>query len=357
MANCISCGREVEEGKFFCSDCYTSMTPETGTTPESVKAEAAAGEAPRPALNAEEVPSFTPPSQKRVIKDASPLPEKKGKAAKKLEDTGAKPAKREKQPKREKPAKEPRPARQGPSRGEAAGLAARQAAGRAGRAGKRAGTWLKGVAARTALWLKGLALDNKGDFDQTDWIAWGVGTAASLLLMTAVLLMGFVRLDWLLTGSDSIETQGTVLKGIDLGAWGYVLVASSAVLILLYILSVTATKTKINIRVNPAFLAICISLIGLVVMVLALWSNGSILHAAANKNGWFGTTEFDYASKTVLYGAYIAAACLVVVFGAAAVRLAERDASPQWIRRITSWLRVKMLTVKWPGKDRKGPDA
>jgi hypothetical protein len=202
-----------------------------------------------------------------------------------------------------------------------------------------------------------MALASKGDFDQADWIAWGVGTAASLLLLAAVLLMGFVRLDWVLTGSDSIETQYTAIKAIDLGAWGYVLVAISAVMILLYVLSLAATRMKINIRVNPAFLAICLSLIELVVIFLALWSNGSILHAAANKNGWFGITEFAYASKTVLYGGYIAVACLVVIFGAAAVRLAERDASPQWTRRITSWFRVKMLTMKRTGKAKQGPDA
>ncbi len=213
------------------------------------------------------------------------------------------------------------------------------------------------MAQRSARWLKGIALESKGDFDQADWIAWGVGTAASLLLITAVLLMGFIRLNWILTGSDASETQATVLKGIDLGAWGYMFVAISVILTLLFILNLTVTRMKINIRVNPAFLAICLSLIELVVIFLALWNNGSILHAAANKNGWIGITEFDYASKTVMYGGYIAVACLVVIFGAAAMRMAEREASPQWVKRITSWFRVKMLTVGRSGKTRKGPDA
>lgn len=359
MANCISCGREIEEGKFFCPDCYSSMTPDGGTapTPSTPTADKSkpAGTAPvKDAGAAAEVPSFTPPSEKRAIKKAPPLPEAKAGTARKSRKQGEKPAKRDKG---EKPAKEPRPARQGPSRGETAGLAARQAADRAGQTGKRAGNWLKGLAQRSARWLKGIALESKGDFDQADWIAWGVGTAASLLLITAVLLMGFIRLNWILTGSDASETQATVLKGIDLGAWGYMFVAISVILTLLFILNLTVTRMKINIRVNPAFLAICLSLIELVVIFLALWNNGSILHAAANKNGWIGITEFDYASKNVMYGGYIAVACLVVIFGAAAMRMAEREASPQWVKRITSWFRVKMLTVGRSGKTRKGPDA
>ena len=65
-----------------------------------------------------------------------------------------------------------------------------------------------------------MALESKGDFDQADWIAWGVGTAASLLLLAAVLLMGFIRLNWILTGSDASETQYTAIKGIELGGMG-----------------------------------------------------------------------------------------------------------------------------------------
>jgi hypothetical protein len=332
------------------------MTPDAGTQPDTSAPAAGksepAGAAPAPvkaAADAEEVPSFTPPSQKRVIKNAPPLPEKKARGAKKPQDPATKPEKPAKPAKAAKPAKppkEPRPARQGPSRREAASLKARQAAKSTGRAGKR--VWL---------WLKGMALERKGDFDQADWIAWGVGIAASLLLLAAILLMGFVRLDWILAGSDAIETQATILKGIELGVWGYVLVAISAFLILLYLLNVTAAKTKMNTRVNPAFLAICMSMIGLVVLILAIWSNGSIMHAVVDKNGWMGDTKLDYAKKTILYGSYISVACLVMVFGAAAVRLAEREASPQWIRRITSWFRVKLLTVGRSGKKDKGPDA
>jgi hypothetical protein len=323
------------------------MTPDAGTQPDTSASAAGksvpAGAAPEPAKSSageEEAPSFTPPSQKRVIKNAPPLPEKKARDARKPQEPGSKPAKAAKPA---KPPREPRPAR--------------QAADRSRRTGKRVGLWLKGMAARAALWLKGMALERKGEFDQADWIAWGVGIAASLLLLAAILLMGFVRLEWILTGSDAVETQATLLKGIELGVWGYVLVTISALLTLLFILNLTVAVTKISIKLNPAFLAICLSMVGLVVMILALRSNGSILNAVANKNGWSGTIEFDYAKKTVMYGAFISVTCLVMAFGAAAVRLAEREASPQWIRRITSWFRVKMLKVGRSGKKEKGPDA
>jgi hypothetical protein len=357
LANCISCGRAIEEGKFFCPDCYTSMTPDAGTQPDtsapaagkSVPAEAA----PEPAKSsagAKEVPRFTPPSQKRVIKSTPSSPEKKAKTARKSKERGTS------QTKLAKPVKQSRLTSPGPSRGSTAGLKAKQAVGRTGRAGKRAGHRLKGTAVKTASWLKGMALESKRDFDQKDWASWGAGTAASLLLITTIILARFIRVDWILAGSDNIGTQATMLKAIELGVSGYLLVAISVILIILCGLSITSAKSKIDIKINPAFLAICISLIGLVVLVLALLSNETILHAAAKKNGWSETTELIYAKKTVQYGSYVAAICLVMVFGAAAVRLAEREASPQWIRRITSWFRVKILTVSRSGK-KKGPDA
>ncbi len=353
MANCISCGRETGQGQFFCPECLAAMTPEEAeknreTAPpapeEQLPPEGGekqpAGKGPKPpeqAIDVVKASVLTPSAEKRVMK---PSPELQAKAA---------------GPGR---AKKVKPPKEGPT----AGDRAKVAAGKLGRTGTRTGKAVKETALKTGRWLKGLARQESVPFQKADMVAWWFGLATSLLLLAAVSLMDFLKFAWMPVEEDAFEAVFSYLKAYDLGPFGYMLVVCAALILALHIWSLVGARFGIKSPVNPSFLVAVLCLIALILVPMALASNGAIVRSSTAQ-AMEPTEELGYAKKTILYGAYVAMLCLVMAFGAAASILAEEKIVPEWMGSLFAWgkARAQRSEKRASGgrheKKQGGPDA
>jgi hypothetical protein len=353
MANCISCGRETDQGQFFCPECLEAMAPEEREKGREAPPPASEGQllpggegkqppgngpkAPEQAIDVVKASLLTPPAEKRVMKPSPDL--QAGKA-------GPGRAKKEKPPK------------EGPTAEERV----KKTAGKVGRGGARAGKAVKETALKTGRWLKGLARQESVPLQKADLVAWWFGLGASLLLLTAVSLMDFLKFAWMPVKEDTFEAVFSYLKAYDLGLFGYMLIACAALILIFHVLSLVCARFGVKSPVNPSFLVAVFCVIALILVPMALASNGAIVRSSTAQ-AMEPTEDLGYAKKTILYGAYIAMLCLVLAFGAASSILAEEKIVPEWMGSLFAWGKYKAQRAaeRAPGgrHDRKkgGPDA
>ena len=379
MANCISCGKEAGEGQFFCSECYAQMTPdktqptqpaqpapqassaapsqpETVAKPEVVEPAVTQPEAePEPAkprIDAEKSKVLTPPSEKKKMPPAgepakpridterskalTPASEKKAvKAESAPVGTGA----------QSRPG--PRPAKAKKLRNEAGVEAPPAASFKEGmiRQGDRLRSTLKAYRAKAYQWVKEQAFHERCSFDRTGWVSWSTGVAASVVFLVSVLFIAYYEFDWILTGSQAVNADSVSIHGVEMGAWGVLLVIDAILLLLLYAWSLAGFKWTIKMKINPDFLAACLSILGVLLVFLAIRNSAALKGAISQKTGLsYSLIEpgaVEYSKDKMSYGPYVSAFALLIVFMASASRLSEKGASSKLGKKLSAWYASK----------------
>lgn len=338
MATCISCGKDAEEGQFFCPECYARMTPEeaqpaqvAATAPPETPAPPEAAEKPevsgkpetdatpeepaRPKIDAERSKVLTPASEKKKI-GAGSVPVDVPAGAKK--------------PKKEKT--------------EQLAPAERIKRGTK-RQGERLGAFLKSSRARAAARLKGLAFRERAPFDAVGWVSWSIGVAAALVLLISIFFLAYYRFEWILAGSQTIVSNKTSIMGIDMGGWSVVLVVEAVLLLVLYAWSLAGLKWPSKRKLNPDFLAACLCLLGVLMVFLTINDREALKLAIVDKAGVaYNLLEpgaMDYSADKMAYGPYVSIFALIVLFMASASRLSGKGASTKVGKRLSAWFASK----------------
>jgi hypothetical protein len=344
MPECVSCGKDIPAGKFFCDDCYVKMKGRRGALKEVSKAPAAEGGMPDGATADEvtetttEAPpdetlaakkasgTLTPTSGKKVVSikpDVDKSSRERGRGGKKKftvtitfsertyaaldrlkrkskseagvpgEDEGVTPMQPEKHKKR----------RKGPY-GRPQLKAVTTAPGREGASKRGLAGW---ISYRDRAW------------DRQDKAAIGTATI-SLIVILALSFTNWVKLSW--TVGEAGQGQAVDIKGVDLGVLFYVAIA---ILVIAYLYMVATWVFKgIFTKVDYGVLLIVAGLAFIPLIYANIASTERLFEAAYRILGLGSGVVPENYQRSTLFPAYI-----VVLMGAAfaisgLVRLSER---------------------------------
>jgi glycerol-3-phosphate acyltransferase PlsY len=326
MAECVSCGKEIPAGKFFCEECYRKMKGRKGVLGE-VKPPPAAAEGgthpaggTRPAVPAAgaagEKAAVTPGGEKK--ESAGEVPGKKvllrGELTppSKKKVVSLKPAVEKPDRKTEEPKKRFRVTITFSER--TYNALARLRGGRRGRKGKSGGGELipmpeegrrmkhtargkpRPAAAGKARKAGAEPLPRRGKWDGRDWTAAVFSTAAAALCL-ALPFFSWIKLEWVIQDQMTDRViQSAVLEGLDLGAAVYVIMGAAALSWLYMVVSGVRGGKPLGIDFGVVLI-----LAGILLLILLFFSVApmqKILSAAAEKRGL--TPEF-FDQKAVSY--------------------------------------------------------
>lgn len=344
MSECVSCGKEIPAGKFFCDECYVKMKGRRGTlqkvpqTPVDEQgspgepAGAAGAEAGEPSSPAgveqtkKASGTLTPTSGKKVVSmkpDVDKGAREKGKAGKKRftvtisfsERTYAALARFKR--KREDA---------GEAGGQDVGVTSMQPAKTpARRKGLYGRPKLKAVTAAT-----GRENEHKSGFgkviayrdrawDKGDIMAIAMATIAFVLII-AMSFMNWVKLSW--AEGEAAQVQTVYIKGVDLGAIFYLSIAVVAVAYL-YMVATWVFKKPFT-RVDYGVIFIVSGLVFIPLAYASIASIGRLFDAAYRILGAGGGSVPEQYQRNTLLPAYIVVLMGAVFAIAGLVRLSER---------------------------------
>ena len=330
MPKCISCGAEVREGEIFCPDCYASINREPQKDIKGPAESAGSGKAEAEHGKAEAAPAgqpaLTPSSQKKVLRS--------GPAARELADEMKKAVPAATKPKtvslkmRKGAGKaEVEPKRPGPSMGERAA---------------RASAWLSGKAAKGWVAIKRIATLERPEYDIVDWVAVSLGVASGVSLIAVFTTMKLMAFEWMLAEQGSPLAQKVILKGQDLGAVGYLVLAFTGVALLLLAADIVNRRLNRHLRVNLVFPAALAAALCVILLLVCFLSDGVLIRYSGvkfnNDPSFFvnadKTGQLSWAGRRLQAGAYTAILLGIVFYTAVTVLLAESRELPAWMGRI-----------------------
>ncbi len=346
MANCVSCGREIEPGSLFCDQCYAKMKGRRGPLRDIAGTAAGKQDAGRPAGAAEEGAApppaaaarrasgyLTPADQKKVVSIRPDLDknakEKHGRSKKRFTITitfSERTYQMLYRLSRRKGGKEagvtaaggeekaPAPAESKPAR-RRKGLYGRPALTAVG------GGKVAGYEGRTkAVGLKGWIAHRERKWDRRDYGALALGAAAGVLIL-ALSFLGWLRVSW--GAAEGPSFYDVSIKGIDLGALAYLIIALD-VAAFLYI----PAARLLGRRLRHLDFGVVLLLAGILIIIIfyaAIAPNDRIMDIAyrlAEQRGLVPAGEL--AQRETLASAYLMALLGVLMAFSGLVRLSER---------------------------------
>ena len=346
MANCVSCGREIEPGTLFCEQCYARMKGRRGPQ-RRVEGSAAGGSAaedggvargePAPAAGAatrRASGTLTPASQKKVVSLRPELErerkEKYGKGRKRFTITITFSERTYEMLSRLSRGKKAQGEAAGPAAGEGGTAAAparsRPARRRGGPHGRPA---LKAVEGRTgkgrggkavAKGFRGWIARRERKWDGMDFAALLLATTAAVLLL-ALSFAGWVRVSW--GAADGPASYGVSIKGTDLGVLTYLIIAL-AVVALLYV----PAAWRLERWLHVLDFGVVLLLAGILIIVLFYADIASnqrmfdIAYRLASQRGIY--PEGVQVQRETMAAAYLMALMGVLMAFSGLVRLSER---------------------------------
>lgn len=353
MPECVSCGKEIPAGKFFCDECYVKMKGKRGTLkkvhstpipaekPAAPKVEGEQGVGAKPVVpegivtEAKARGTLTPASSKKVVslKSSEEKAEKQKSAKKRFtvtitfsERTYASLARVRGRLKRKK--KEKVPGVEGET-GEAA-AAPEKAVKRKRKKGPYGRPKLKAVAssakseARQRGGFMGLVAYRDRKLDRRDIIA-AVLASIAVLAIIVLSFSSWVRLAWDQGGTGSM--QGAQVKGIDLGGITYVILAV-VVVAYLYMVATWLFKGPFA-KLDYGVVLIVAFIVFVPVFFAAISSNARLLNAALEKVGSARQGIPSQYERQTLWPAYVMVLMGAVLAVSGLIRLSERRGGGQ----------------------------
>ncbi len=355
MPECVSCGKEIPAGKFFCDECYVKMKGQRGelkkvqTTPIPVPGDEAVprkagGEqeiSAKPVVPAGIVPegkasgTLTPAASKKVVSlqpsDDKPAKEKGGRKRFTItitfsERTYASLARLRGSLKRKK--KEEVPIMEGDT-GETP-AAPEKPSKRTRKKGPYGRPKLKAVSSATKKTtekrggFRGLVAYRQRELDRRDIIA---AALASLAVLVIIILFftPWVRLAWSQAETGSMQTAQ--VKGVDLGAITYVCLAV-VVAAYLYMVATWLFKGPFT-RLDYGAVLILAFIVFVPIFFVTISSNARLLGAALEKVGMAGQGIPSQYERQTLWPAYVMVLMGAALALAGLIRLSERKGSVQ----------------------------
>lgn len=363
MAECVSCGKKIPPGKFFCDQCYRKMKgrrgilkkvgsspgeapaaeqppapriPHEGRTDAESPGEAERTEAVEPLEVEEKKPKaeLTPASHKKVVSlkpeiDRGPVERSVG-TGKRFRITITFSERTYVALSRLRRLGRGSKKNGGEAGGEAPPPAAAAKAGR--RKGPHGRPVLKAVGAesKTGEEKKGpmgriLGYRNRA-WDRGDWAAAIIITGVTALTI-GLSFAGWVRIKWVL--SENAPSQSIAVKGTDLGASVYVIMALVG-LTWLY-MAVTLVRKKPLLDLDFGILALGAGVIFIIIFFVVISNTDNILATAAGMIGqgpeYFTQSVARYERQT-LWTAYFMVFLATLLAFSGLIRLSERRKKP-----------------------------
>ncbi len=346
MPKCVSCGAQAEDGEIFCPRCLASLSTGRDSRPEETAAveltPTGEEESPPPA-------ALTPPEKKKVIR--------RGEQAKKAYESAAASALGGTKDKKERLATPSTKASGGGAVSEALAGVGKTAGGLALRLARR----IASSALRSWGWSKRMAMLERAAYDVVDWAAAGIGIISSALLMVFFALFDLMRFEWVFSEQSSPLAQKVALKGMELGALGYLLLSLAGVAIVFLALDALFQGRGKRLRINAAFFAALAVVLCVLVLLICLLSDGVLIRYAGKK--YQGDASFfrdadkeekiGWAGRRTLGGAYLSLMMLVTAFSSAGALLAESRELPAWVGAII----YRIKRGRGGARSGHGPDA
>ena len=353
MPECVSCGKEIPAGKFFCDDCYVKMKGTRGKLKKVHSTPAPAAMPATPEVEAEQeigakpvVPegivtevkargNLTPASSKKVVslKSDDDKAEKQKAGRKRFtititfsERTYASLARMKGSLKRKKKEEVPGV---GDEAGEAA-AAPEKAVKRTRKKGPYGRPKLKAVASsaksakRQRGGFMGLLAYRDRKLDRRDIIAAALASIA-VLAIVVLSFASWVRLAWNQGGTGTM--QGAQVKGIDLGGITYVCLAV-VVIAYLYMVATWLFKGPFA-RLDYGVVLIVAFIVFVPIFFAAISSNARLLNAALEKVGSVGQGIPSQYERQTLWPAYVMVLMGAVLAVSGLIRLSERRGGGQ----------------------------
>lgn len=346
MANCVSCGREIEPGSLFCEQCYAKMKGRRGpmrdvagtaagrqeegrpdASPQGGAAPGTGGKARKPAG------SLTPADQKKVVSIRPDLEknakERYGKSKKRFTITITFSEKTYAMLSRFGRRKgEVREGAAASEEGEQATVpekrkAAYRRKGLHGRPALKAVSGRKGTASESrkgAVGFRGWIAHRERKWDRGDYAAMALAAAAGILIFS-LSFAGWVEVGW--GAADGPTYYKVSIKGIDLGVLSYLIIVL-AVIALLYI----PTAWRLERWLHSLDFGVVLLLAGILIIALfyaVIAPNQRMMDIAyrlANQRGMVPVGE--QVQRQTLAAAYLISLAGVLMAFSGLVRLSER---------------------------------
>jgi len=346
MAECVSCGKDIPAGKFFCDECYVKMKGQRGMLKKVPPAYAAKpdaqakppevnggqGKTAEPVVPTGVIPdkkardTLTPSSGKKVV-SMKPAADKatKEKAAKKKftvtitfsERTYAalarmKRKKKESPPEAEQPGVDAVPP---VKRGKV-----KRRKGPHGRPKLKAVVSTKKPAHENRGGFMGVIAYRDRDLDRRDFYAAAM-TSFAVLMIVVLSFTSWVRVSWG-GGGDAASMQTVKVKGFDLGAITYICIAI-VVIAYLYMVATWFFKGPFT-KIDYGVVLIVAGVIFIPVFFAAISSTSRLLSIALEKAGSSGSVIPAQYERQTLWPAYIEVIMGAILAFSGLVRLSER---------------------------------
>ncbi|MBN2026372.1 MAG: hypothetical protein JW854_06420 [Actinobacteria bacterium] len=345
MAECVSCGKEIPAGKFFCDECYVKMKGQRGMLKKVPPTSAA-----KPDVRVK------PPEEKGAeektaeqIVPAGVLPDRKasgtltpaaGKKVVSLKPTADKAAKEREGKKRftvtitfsertyaalarMKKRKEPRPSAEGSDKATAphAGEGRpKRSKGPHGRPKLKAVVDAKKQVDEHRSGFMGVIAYRDRKLDRRDLVA--AATASFAVLMIVVLCSSsWARVSWG-GGGEAASMQTVKIKGFDLGAMTYICIAVVSIAYL-YMVATWVFKGPFT-KIDYGVILIVAGVIFIPLFFAAISSTSRLLSIALEKVGSSGDALPAQYERQTLWPAYIEVLMGAVLAFSGLVRLSER---------------------------------
>jgi hypothetical protein len=349
MAECVSCGKEIPAGKFFCDECYVKMKGRRGGLKEvphgsagkpGVEEKAAdvcseAEAASEPVIAAGLIAAkkasgtLTPTSGKKVvsIKPGAEKPVKEKAGKKKFKITITFSERTYAALSRLRGRKEKKGQVVGGEAGAAAVAPVRSRAparskGPHGRAKLKAVKGLSRPAGEQGGGFMGVVTYRDRTWDHGDIAA--VAMASFAVLMIIVLsFLPWAEFSW--TAGEPLEMQVVEVKGIDLGAMTYICIAL-AVIAFLYMVATWLLKGPFT-KIDYGVVLIVAGVVFIPLFYATIASNTRFLIAALEKVGKDGSSVPSQYERQTLWPAYAMVLMGATLAFSGLVRLAERKGS------------------------------
>jgi len=346
MTECVSCGKDIPAGKFFCDECYVKMKGQRGMLKKVPPSSA-----PEPEVRVK--PPETGGGEGKTAEPAVPagvFPDKKasgaltpaaGKKVVSLKSTTDKAAKEKAGKKRftvtitfsERTyaalARMKRKKEEAPPADEQPGVAAvspieqgkpKRRKGPHGRPKLKAVASTKKPVDKNRGGFMGIIAYRDRELDRRDFVAAAMASFAVLMIIL-LSFASWVRVSWS-AGGDSASMQMVKVKGFDLGAITYVCIAIVAVAYL-YMLATWLLKGTFT-RLDYGVVLIVAGVIFVPVFFAAISSTSRLLSIALEKAGSGGGVIPAQYERQTLWPAYIEVLMGAVLALSGLVRLSER---------------------------------
>ncbi len=340
MAECVSCGKEIEAGKLFCEQCYAKMKGRRGPLKEAREAKSKLEEATKAegkgtvreesqaSTSGRVSAALTPSAQKKVVTlrpELEKIGKEKSRGKKRFTITITFSERTYNALARLGGRKRSRDdGVSGPSSSKAEG--GRAAVRRKGPHGRPALTAVGGAARRGKTvearppGFRGWLAYRPRHWDGGDYVALAMASLSTLVILVLT-FSGWVRISWLGSGSEVL--QEVRVKGSDLGTLPYA--AMAVVLLALLYVPVSLRLGGPFRRVDFGVALLAAGLVFLVIFYVCVASDRRIIEAATRlANAGVSVSVGEQISRQTCWPAFLEAFMGVVLAFSGLIRLSER---------------------------------